>query len=85
MKQKTELTFEVEETIILRQGGHFITVLCPRCHMMVDMVSPHVLSVVTGASEREIFRLVETGAIYFVEASPLVACPVCCRNIVEVE
>lgn len=41
------------------------------------MLSPDVLSLVTGASERDIFRLVEVGSIYFEESDRLVVCPAC--------
>ncbi len=81
MTQKAEFTFEIEETVVLKQGGYFITEYCPRCRKMVDMVSPEVLSLVTGASEREIFRLVEAEAIYFVEVKRIVACLGCCRQL----
>lgn len=82
MTQKAEITFEVEETIVLKQGGKLQRDLCPRCGITVDMLSPDVLSLVSGATEREIFRLVETDAIYFVETGRLVACPSCFRKIV---
>ena len=81
MEQKTELTFEIKETVVLKPGGHFVTEYCPRCERIVDMVSPDVLSVVTGASEREIFRLMEIGKIHFIELGRVVACPGCCRDL----
>ncbi len=81
MTQKAELTFEIEETVVLKQGGYFIPEYCPRCQEKVDMVSPDVLSLVTGVSEREIFRLVEAGAIHFLEGARVVACPSCYRHL----
>lgn len=45
------------------------------------MLSPPVLSVVTGSTEREIFRLVEAGLIHFVEAKRIYACPDCCGRV----
>jgi hypothetical protein len=81
MTQRAEFTFEIEETVVLKQGGCCITEYCPRCREMVDMVSPDVLSLITGVSEREIFRLVEAGAIHFVETSRVVACPSCYRHM----
>lgn len=78
MKQRAEITFESEEIIVLKHGGKLMTQFCPRCQKIVDMLSPVVLSLVTGASEREIFRLVEAEAIYFVEVKGIVACPGCC-------
>jgi hypothetical protein len=77
MTLKAEITLEIEETVVLKQGGNFVTEYCPRCQQTVDMVSPGVLSLIAGVSEREIFRLIESGAIHFFETSRLVACLSC--------
>lgn len=77
MSQKTEIKFEVEETVVLKQGGKILRDYCPQCGLIVDMVSPDVLALVVGASEREIFRLVERGAIYFIESDRVIVCPAC--------
>lgn len=81
MKRKAQLTFEIEETVVLKQGGCFVTDYCPRCNETVDMVSPEVLSLVSGSSEREIFRLMEIGKIHFVELGRVVACPDCYHKL----
>ena len=75
------MTFEIEETLVFRRGGNFITEFCPQCGEIVDMVSPDVLSLVTGTSEREIFRLMEIGKIHFNELGRVVACPSCYRRL----
>jgi hypothetical protein len=38
------------------------------------MVSPYVLATISGASEREVFRLIEQAAFHFVEADRLLIC-----------
>lgn len=81
MTQRAEFTFEIEETVVLKQGGFLINEYCPRCMEKVDMLSPEVLALTNGASEREIFRLMEAGAIHFVEAARVVACPSCYRHL----
>ena len=85
MTRKAEITFETEETVVLKQGGYLITAYCPRCQEMVDMLSPEVISLINGVSEREIFRLVEGGAIHFVEGGRVVVCPDCYRRSVANE
>lgn len=75
MKQKTEITFEVEETIVLRQGINKLEAFCPQCPALVEMASPHAAAFVSGLSEREIFRLIENGRIHFVEAERVLVCP----------
>ena len=83
MMQKPEITFEVEETVVLKQGGKLLTGFCPRCSEMVAMLSPDVLSLVTGISEREIFQFVENDVIHFIESDGIVACPSCLQRTVK--
>lgn len=42
MKQKAEIILEVEETIILRQGGCKLQAFCPQCQALVEMVTPPI-------------------------------------------
>ena len=77
MRQKTEITFEVEETILVKQGAGPQTEFCPNCQAITAMVSPARLAYLTGSSEREIFRLIETSAIHFAETDRLIVCPSC--------
>lgn len=77
MPQTSQITFEVEETIVLKQGGKLVREFCPRCGKYADMVSPDVLALIAGATEREIFRLIERGEIHFIESGRLVACMGC--------
>lgn len=85
MTQKLQITFEVEETIVLKQGGKLIREFCPRCETKVDLLSPDVLALVTHASEREIFRLIECDAIFFIESGRLVACLGCYRQFMAID
>ena len=77
MSQKSVLKFEVEETVTIKQGGKLVTEFCPKCNKPTVMVSPDVLSLATGSSEREIFRSVERGDVYFVEDGRLYVCTGC--------
>jgi len=81
MKQKTQVTFEMEETTRLTHSGKVLTVFCPRCKTVVRMEVPHVLALLAGSSEREIFRLVEAGMIHFVETRRIYACPDCYKRV----
>jgi hypothetical protein len=82
MTQGPEMTFEFEETVVLKQGGKLLTEFCPRCTETVALLSPDVLSLVSGISERDIFRLVENDTIHFVESVRIVACLSCLRRTV---
>jgi hypothetical protein len=77
MKQKVEIMVEVEETIVLRQGEQIGSEFCPRCGLVSAMIAPHAIAISSGAKEREIFRLIESGDIYFVEAESVRVCLNC--------
>jgi hypothetical protein len=85
MRNKPRITFEVEETLVLKEGGALRKYYCTRCQETVEMLSPNVLALATGRTEREIFRLVETDAISFEETGRLVVCPLCYKNSIHSE
>jgi len=74
MKQKAEITLEVEETIALRQVAQITKAFCPQCEASVDMASPCAVAGLSDFTEREIFRLVEAGKIHFIEAERIWIC-----------
>ena len=83
MTQRPDITLEFEETVVLKQGGKLMTGVCPQCGETVDLLSPDVLSLVSGVSEREIFRLIENNTIHFVESGRIVACLSCLQREVR--
>jgi hypothetical protein len=80
MKQRAAITFEAEETIVLKQGRKAVIDFCPTCGTDVEMISPDVLALLTGVSERTIFRLIEAGRIHFIEPDRVLACSRCYRE-----
>jgi hypothetical protein len=74
MKQKVEITLEVEETIILRQVAEPLTAFCPQCQTLVEMITPRIAAQLYGLSEREIFRSIENGRLHFTEAERIFIC-----------
>lgn len=79
MKRKAEITFEIEETTIVRQATKLVSAFCMQCQTPVKMLTPEIAAAFSGFSEREIFRLMEAGKIHFVEAER----PYICRNSLE--
>ena len=77
MKRKAEITFEEQETVILRQSVGSLLKFCPRCQATVRLLTPEIMAVLASASEREVFRLIESGQIHFVETKRIYACPSC--------
>ena len=83
MKQKAEITFEEQETVILRQRDGYLVDFCPHCQTTVRLLTPEIMAALAGISEREVFRLIESGQIHFVEMKRIYACPVCYRKSLE--
>ena len=74
MKRKAEITFEVEETIVLRQAAQISSRFCLQCGALVEMASPCTFADFSDFTEREIFRLIEAGEIHFIEAGRILIC-----------
>ena len=74
MKQKTEITFEVEEIIILRQSRNRLATFCPQCQASVEMLTPPLAAAVSKTTIREIFRLIESGRLHFMETDEIRVC-----------
>jgi hypothetical protein len=74
MKQKAEITFEIEETITVKSRCKIVG-FCEQCGATVQMLTVEVAAALSGLGEREIFRLIETSEIHFVEAERVFICP----------
>ncbi len=74
MKRKAEITFEVEETITLRDESRMMSIFCPVCLTTVEMITPRAIADLTDFTEREIFRLIEGGKIHFIETAIIYVC-----------
>ena len=73
MKRTTEITFETEELVAIKARRGFKG-FCPQCNAFVEMVTTDAAALLTGLGEREIFRLIETDEIHFVEAERVFVC-----------
>jgi hypothetical protein len=81
MKQKKQIVIEEEETVMLRGGGSSITGFCPFCSDSVVMATPWIAAKLHGFSEREIFRMIERGAIYVTEGDRILTCLSCVDKV----
>ena len=55
MKQKTEIVFEIEESVVVKIRAGFIG-LCPECNRLTEMLTTETAAALSGLGEREIFR-----------------------------
>jgi hypothetical protein len=74
MTQKTEFEIEVNETVTYSRRSERFENFCPACRCMTEMATPQVGAILAELTEREIYRLVETGEIHFVETDRVLVC-----------
>jgi len=74
MTQKTEIEIEVSETVAYRRRSERFENYCPTCKSMSEMATPQIAAVLSHTTEREIYRMVETGDIHFVETDRVLVC-----------
>jgi hypothetical protein len=74
MKQRAEIVFEKEETIILRKSSELIESFCPMCKAVVPMATPEAVSLICMVGEREIFRKIDAEKVHFIEGPKVYVC-----------
>lgn len=74
VKQKTEIEIELSETIAYSKSRDRFRAVCPQCESPTEMTAPHIAAILTGTTEREIYRLVETGRVHFIETAGVFIC-----------
>lgn len=74
MTKKTEIEIEMSETVAYSSRGERFENFCPTCKSMSEMATPQLAAVLTHTTEREIYRLVETGSVHFVETDRVLMC-----------
>ena len=74
MKQKTEIEIELTETVAYFRRSERFEAFCPQCKSSVEMATPPIAAIIAKSGEREIYRLIETGNIHFVETDRVFIC-----------
>jgi phage FluMu protein Com len=74
MTKKTEIEFELSETVAYSRRGERLEAFCPRCKKFVEMATPQIAAILARTSEREVFRQVESGEVHFVETDRVLVC-----------
>lgn len=74
MTQKTEIEFELSETVAYTRRSERVETHCPLCERVVEMATPQIAAILVQSNEREIFRRVEAGDVHFVETNRVLVC-----------
>jgi len=76
-RKRTEITFEIEQVLTLHRRHPTAPVWCADCHAAVTMLRPEEAAALIGRSVRAVYRLVEAGALHFIEPADgsLLICP----------
>ena len=69
-----EITFETDETVVLREGSKVSVDYCPGCDRDVLMATPHAAAFLSGTTERHIFRIDEAGLLHCTENERVLIC-----------
>ncbi len=67
-RRRTEITVETHRTLRVSVRPRRVRFFCPACAAEVEMVSADLAARAAGLSEREVFRLVESGELHHAEA-----------------
>ncbi len=68
------IVIEIDERIALTNAEEKFEAYCSECTKITEMATPKTASVLTGVSEREVFRLIEGKEIHFIENSRVLVC-----------
>jgi hypothetical protein len=77
-KRTVKITIKREEFIYLKRYSTGPCVWCANCEAHVNMLTPEEAAAVSGLSPRQIYRMVETHRLHFVESTEAAVfiCPV---------
>lgn len=74
MTEKTKIEIELSEVVAYTSRRERFNNFCPTCRSMSEMATPQLGAVLAHITEREIYRLVESGAVHFVETDRVLIC-----------
>ena len=83
-KEKTTITIENYRRTVVRSPGNLSNLaVCEPCGIETTMILPQEAAKILQTTAREIFRLVESGKVHFLEAESgeLFICRKSCQNL----
>jgi len=67
IKRRTEIIIEFEQLLVLNRAKNYIWNWCKDCSANARMLSPEIAAREENSTPRNIYRLVETGKLHFIE------------------
>jgi len=74
MTKTNQIEIELNETVAYSRASEKFECFCPGCKALVELATPQVAAIITRITEREIYRLVETNEVHFVETDRVLVC-----------
>ena len=74
MTRTNQIEIELNETVAYSRASEKFECFCPGCKALVELATPQVAAIITRITEREIYRLVETNEVHFVETDRVLVC-----------
>ena len=80
-KKNDGIVIEIDERIAVTNAEQQFEAYCSECKKMAQMATPKTAAVLTGISQRDIFRLIEITAVHFIENDRILVCIESLRNL----
>ena len=77
------IVVEIDERIAVTDAEQRFEAYCSQCKKMTEMGTPKTAAVLTGISEREVFRLIEGAEVHFIENARVLVCIESLRNLTD--
>jgi hypothetical protein len=68
------IVIEIDERIAVTNAEQQFEAYCSECKQMTEMATPKTAGILTDISEREVFRLIESKEIHFIESARVLVC-----------
>ena len=82
MTNKTDgIVIEIDERIAVKNAEQQFEAYCSGCKKMTEMATPKTAGVLAEISEREVFRLIESKEIHFIENARVLVCVASLREL----
>ena len=75
------IVVEIDERIAVTNAEQQFEAYCSECKKLTDMVTPKTAALLSGITEREVFRLIEGTEIHFIENARILICIESLRNL----